>query len=663
MPRRDNTNRTIFIKDTRNLNRIIDILRNEQLTLFVGAGFSRNAGAPSCWDICQTIIKTFPEDEQADLQGKRLDELSNIYVDEHDGNKDDLIRLIEPLFNFERKDLTDHINLSNIPHIHKIITTNYDTLLEETYGERCQVIASNNDVVNIDQTKDVHIFKIHGDFNHPNDILITESDYFDFYRNPSNPLLWDVVRSELAQNAIAFIGYSLSDDNIQHILDRISEQTTSERKRIFLISPALPKHQLKKLIRMNVEYVQAYGNTFLKNTIDCLKKNIHKDIRKGRISTKIMHQFCQYHGLDVEIRSNFDQNEIIKAFSNTGERDKVHFTVDKVLPKIINNIGLHSNTSITIAQDVMVPAIKFNRKDVKNYSHTLNGITLQDQEELSSIIISPSVEECSFRLIVPSAKLNEKLQGFKYSPKENTAVIQIKTPVGILEIEIFLDEDTNIFTTNISLKDPKSYLNLNAAIHWMQALIDIWSGKKFKISGLINFNEYQTVPESQLHLTCFPNIIEYLDNLREIECSGDIEFSEYSVFTEDNLRKSRIVRAFLLSEPISSFVPINSEISFQMRFIRSDKIPQYLSSEEYPFGILMQNKEQLTLCGHSFDIPYQYDLFPRCKFKEKIILSKDEIAVKISLLETNFYSYYTDKEDPDFIPGYELIKIGDPLQQ
>lgn len=641
------------------MNRIIDILRNEQLTLFVGAGFSRNAGAPSCWDICQTIIRTFPEDEQADLQGKQLDELSNIYVDERNGNKEDLIRLIEPLFNFERKYSMDHINLSNIPHIHKIITTNYDTLLEDTYGDRCQVIASNNDVVNIDQTKDVHIFKIHGDFNHPNDILITKSDYFDFYRNPSNPLLWDVVRSELAQNAIAFIGYSLSDDNIQYILHRISEQTTSERKRIFLISPALTKPQRLKLKRMNVEYIQACGDTFLKEAIEALKKNIHKDIRKGRISTKTMHQFCNRHGIDIELSSTFNGNEIVKARSLTGEKYKYNLALKKIIPDLLQNIGGYANTSLTFTNNIVVPAVEIRRDDIKSYSCTINGITLMDEEEFKTFLIAPEMKETILCLNVPSARFNEKVTAYRYSLNSDTVVTKFHTPIGLIEITTSFNQETKMFTTGIEIRTPNAFDNLRNAIYWMKAIIDMWSGQKFKIVGAFGLDNYVVFPDPQLHLSNFPEVLEYLQNLQDIEWAAGITFCEYSSFSYDRLFKSRIIRGFLNNEPVTHKIKHDSEITVKLKYSKHKTLPEFVLSVDTSFAVLQRHDKPFELCGHAFNIPVEYSVFPQYRYKNRIELSKEEYGVTLSLLEDAYYSFYSEDERLDIIPNMELINIDD----
>ena len=105
-------------------------VRKEKVSLFLGAGFSLKAGAPSCRDLINTIINGIPSEDRDEIDKTYLDKASQQFVDYYDREK--LIHLIKPLFNFERKDLNDHIALSRIPHFKRIFTTNYDTLLEET---------------------------------------------------------------------------------------------------------------------------------------------------------------------------------------------------------------------------------------------------------------------------------------------------------------------------------------------------------------------------------------------------------------------------------------------------------------------------------------------------------------------------------------------------
>ena len=203
---------------------VIDLIRKEKVSLFLGAGFSLKAGAPSCKLLTEHILNDFEEDERQWYANHPLDVLAKEYIDYNDGNRRKLIELLRPLFDFSIVDFSDHQSLAAIPHFRRIFTTNYDCLLEKAYGDSCVVVKRNEDVHNVNAAR-VTVFKIHGDFDYPDDLLITKDDYFDFYRSQRNELIWDVVKAEFATHPILFIGYSLEDDNIYTLIKRVKEQS------------------------------------------------------------------------------------------------------------------------------------------------------------------------------------------------------------------------------------------------------------------------------------------------------------------------------------------------------------------------------------------------------------------------------------------------------
>lgn len=99
-----------------------------------------------------------------------------------------------------------------------IITTNYDTFLEEnsdnynTYIGQEELVFSNLQGV-------AEIYKIHGCLTNPKSIIINENDYLDF--NNKCDYLAAKLMTIFLEYPIIFIGYSLNDKNIRKILESI----------------------------------------------------------------------------------------------------------------------------------------------------------------------------------------------------------------------------------------------------------------------------------------------------------------------------------------------------------------------------------------------------------------------------------------------------------
>lgn len=58
---------------------ITDLIRKEEVTLFAGAGFSLNAGAPSCSDIISSIKEELTEQELNKIPKSKAYDLAYIY--------------------------------------------------------------------------------------------------------------------------------------------------------------------------------------------------------------------------------------------------------------------------------------------------------------------------------------------------------------------------------------------------------------------------------------------------------------------------------------------------------------------------------------------------------------------------------------------------------
>lgn len=112
-----------------------------------------------------------------------------------------------------------------------IVTTNYDELLENTFGELYEVCVGQDIIFSSRDDCSKTIYKIHGSISNPSSIVITQEDYDKFMA--SSKYLYAKLMTLFWENPIVFMGYSISDENVKNVLDTMLEVMTEEQKRDF----------------------------------------------------------------------------------------------------------------------------------------------------------------------------------------------------------------------------------------------------------------------------------------------------------------------------------------------------------------------------------------------------------------------------------------------
>jgi hypothetical protein len=113
-----------------------------------------------------------------------------------------------------------------------IVTTNYDTFIEDMYYDgysgKLSTYIGNKGF--FDQTEGwSELFKIHGSIEDPNSIVITEEDYNMYNKNAI--LISAKIIAALVNSPIIFWGYSLTDINVQNLISDFASQLPYEDSR------------------------------------------------------------------------------------------------------------------------------------------------------------------------------------------------------------------------------------------------------------------------------------------------------------------------------------------------------------------------------------------------------------------------------------------------
>jgi hypothetical protein len=168
-----------------------------------------------------------------------------------------------------------------------VVTTNYDQLYEIqcdalVAGQGYSVRKYNDkNVLNDIRSKDNLIIKAHGCMNITEDLILTRSDYFKIKKNHTQ--FYNVLDSLLTINTVVFLGCSMTDPDIQLILENTNIAATSDHTHYALMPqgrhPALLRAMSNSYNIKTLEYDPANDHAELLDSLCDLKVRID-DLRQ-----------------------------------------------------------------------------------------------------------------------------------------------------------------------------------------------------------------------------------------------------------------------------------------------------------------------------------------------------------------------------------------------
>ena len=287
-----------------NMERVIQKVRENDVVLWIGSGYSLYAGMPTVGNLKELIMGVCSEEERGYLEKiSSLHEFSSTFVNMRGGSENDLYKILRKAFKVVPKDTWVHDLLKEIPQLSTIVTTNYDKLIEGSYGNELDGVITNEHVPLI--TKNNVLYKIHGDIDLPQTMVVTSEDYTNFFRNQDTPL-WNKIKTLFAENTIVFVGYSLADQNVDYLFENVTSQLGGIQKEAFLIAPNLPSFMIKKLTQKNIAYINMTGEEFTKTLHEEIKSKLLIDIQNNRVDSQIGLKILEKYKLKPKFEASTD---------------------------------------------------------------------------------------------------------------------------------------------------------------------------------------------------------------------------------------------------------------------------------------------------------------------------------------------------------------------
>ncbi len=200
---------------------LFDLLKENKVIPFIGAGFSEGCGCPSSQSLAKQLLTRFQLlDEVSMGKGVDLLRLAEYLKIIQDGDISIVLHHIHQILNEDEVDVSKsypHLLLAQLG-VPIIYTTNYDRLIERGFDHLAipyQTVVTTEDIIKIADSNTTQIVKFHGSLEQEGSVVLTESDY---YKRLEFVTPIDIkLRADALGKSLLFMGYSFSDFNVRYL--------------------------------------------------------------------------------------------------------------------------------------------------------------------------------------------------------------------------------------------------------------------------------------------------------------------------------------------------------------------------------------------------------------------------------------------------------------
>jgi tetratricopeptide (TPR) repeat protein len=286
------------------MQQVLEILKSNQTTLFLGAGSSIGIGGPS---------------------GKRLlDEVTNEFSDvifSNDNNFFDVCKDIIESENHSRPELEKfiikqldglypnekHIELISLPW-KCIFTTNYDIVLEripqdKSEGRIIRSIKEQEPEIELERQDILYYIKIFGSIDAPYGEegypILSRTDHSTSFlrRNSYYKILSDCIR----KGPIIFLGYSFEDNLVFDIMDELQQVVGPDIIRpSYAISPNKPSIKIQKLF-------SKYKIFHITGTFEDFVSSAYSEFKNKKFKPVYSQKTIHVHGVPIDIPTSLER--------------------------------------------------------------------------------------------------------------------------------------------------------------------------------------------------------------------------------------------------------------------------------------------------------------------------------------------------------------------
>jgi hypothetical protein len=323
------------------INDYVKDLNEGTASIFAGAGLS----IPSGYVNWSELMSEIAQDLGLDInQESDLVSIAQYHVNENQ-TRSKLNRKILEEFTEDTEETENHKIIARLP-VSSVWTTNYDELIEKSYLKENKVVDvkfRNNQLLTTKPKRDLVVYKMHGDVNHPDQAILTKQQY-EQYHQTHEPFI-NALSGELITKTFLFIGFSFTDPNLDYVLSRLNFRFSKDKRQHYCF---VKRHELG-------DSLNPYKATFDYNTRrQMLTIN---DLKRYGVKSLLIDSYSDITSILQEIETRYKKRTIfISGSAETYEpHDKnnaigfVHNLSKAVVEnnyKIVNGFGWGIGSSV-----------------------------------------------------------------------------------------------------------------------------------------------------------------------------------------------------------------------------------------------------------------------------------------------------------------------------
>lgn len=321
------------------IDEIVREMLNGTFSVFCGAGADCDATKQQWQDIFTDKTKALYKKGFSDIY--LLADLEKRYYNSNSFLNDICNKLLS-LSDLESTHINNIVNLN----INQIWTTNFDSIIEKTIqrklGFQPTIIKESSDLFTENLNSDYLVYKLNGSVTKPDTMVLTKSDYFDYFKKQR--LIFEMLKRQLVLDTFLFVGYSFTDDLVLNALREIKEIFPNQGKTHFRFVKKDSDSIKQQYDELETQYY------YDKYNIKTILINDYSDI--DTYLQKLYERFCNHN---VLIAGSFRQ------LANNDERINIERLIESIIQKLINNnYNIYSGNGRGLGEIVVAQINKHN---------------------------------------------------------------------------------------------------------------------------------------------------------------------------------------------------------------------------------------------------------------------------------------------------------------